>query len=60
MSETGMGLIIGGSALSIAMLMVIGHYRRERMRARMLRHLIIMSGGIKRAGECDRSARADN
>ncbi|MFM0211353.1 hypothetical protein PQQ96_28555 [Paraburkholderia sediminicola] len=39
MSETWMGLIIGGSAISIAMLMVIGHYRRERMRARMLRHM---------------------
>jgi hypothetical protein len=39
MSETWMGLIIGGSALSIAMLMVIGHYRRERTRARVLQHL---------------------
>ncbi|WP_181448364.1 hypothetical protein [Paraburkholderia phytofirmans] len=39
MSETWMGLIIGGSALSIAMLMVIGHYRRERTRARMLQNL---------------------
>jgi hypothetical protein len=39
MSETWMGLIIGGSALSIAMFMVIGHYRRERMRAKMLGHL---------------------
>lgn len=39
MSETWMGLIIGGSALSIAVLMVIGHYRRERRRARLLRHL---------------------
>ena len=34
MSETWMGLIIGGSALSIAMRMVIGRYRRERTRAR--------------------------
>lgn len=39
MSETWMGLIIGGSALSIAMLMVIVHYRRERTRARLLRNL---------------------
>lgn len=39
MSETWIGLIIGGSALSIAMLMMIGHYRRERRRARLLRHL---------------------
>jgi hypothetical protein len=39
MSHTWMGLIIGGSALSIAMLMVIRHYRRERIRAKMLRHL---------------------
>ncbi|MFM0498748.1 hypothetical protein PQQ88_33400 [Paraburkholderia caledonica] len=39
MSETWMGQIIGGSALGIAMLMVIGHYRRERRRARLLRHL---------------------
>ena len=39
MSETWTGLIIGGSALSIATLMVLGHYRRERRRARMLRNL---------------------
>jgi len=39
MSETWTGMIIGGSALSIAMLAVIGHYRRERTRAKMLRHL---------------------
>jgi len=39
MSETWTGLIIVGSALSIAMFMVIGHYRRERARARMLQNL---------------------
>jgi hypothetical protein len=39
MSETWIALIIGGSALSIAMLMMMGHYRRERRRARLLRHL---------------------
>ncbi|MCC8404577.1 hypothetical protein LJ655_22280 [Paraburkholderia sp. MMS20-SJTN17] len=39
MSETWMGLIIGGSALCIAMFVVIGLYRRERTRARMLRDL---------------------
>ncbi|MGF6962023.1 hypothetical protein QFZ97_007979 [Paraburkholderia youngii] len=39
MSETWMGLVIGGTALGIAMFMVVSHYRRERMRARMLREL---------------------
>jgi hypothetical protein len=39
MTETLMGLIIGDSALGIAMIMVIDHYRRERLRRRMLRHL---------------------
>jgi hypothetical protein len=39
MSETWMGLVIGGSAIGIAMLMVIVHYRREHMRARKLRHM---------------------
>jgi hypothetical protein len=39
MSETWIGLLIGGSALGIAVLMVIGHYRRERKRAQMLRDL---------------------
>lgn len=34
-----MGLIIGGSSLGIAMFMMISHYRRERSRARILRHL---------------------
>lgn len=39
MTETLMGLIIGSSALGIAAIMVIDHYRRERLRRRMLRHL---------------------
>ncbi|EEA04233.1 conserved hypothetical protein [Burkholderia sp. H160] len=39
MSETWMGLIIRGPALGIALFMVLGHYRRERTRARMLRDL---------------------
>ena len=39
MSETWMGLIIGGAALGIAMLMAMAHYRRERARARMLRNM---------------------
>ncbi|MEZ0601968.1 hypothetical protein ACAX43_07415 [Paraburkholderia sp. IW21] len=39
MGETWVGLIIGGSALNIAIFMTIGHYRREHIRARMLRHL---------------------
>ena len=47
MSETWIGLIIGGSALGVAMLMVIGHYRRERMRARMLRELNRREQGLQ-------------
>lgn len=39
MNETWMGLIIGCSALGIALVLVIGHYRRERIRAQMLSHL---------------------
>ncbi|MGF6978562.1 hypothetical protein QFZ94_007077 [Paraburkholderia sp. JPY465] len=39
MSETSIGLVIGGTALGVAMFMVASHYRRERMRARMLREL---------------------
>jgi len=39
MSETWMGLVIGCSALVIALPAVMGHYRRERHRARLLRHL---------------------
>ncbi|MBB5426814.1 hypothetical protein HDG40_004993 [Paraburkholderia sp. JPY158] len=39
MSQTWIGLVIGGAALGIAMFLVISHYRRERMRARMLREL---------------------
>ncbi|HEY2022134.1 hypothetical protein [Paraburkholderia sp.] len=44
MTETLMGLIIGDSALGIAMIMVINHYRRERLRKRMLRHLDQIDG----------------
>ncbi|WP_168787399.1 hypothetical protein [Paraburkholderia aromaticivorans] len=39
MSETWLGLVIGCSALAIAVPLVMGHYRRERHRARQLRHL---------------------
>ncbi|HTR08563.1 MAG TPA: hypothetical protein VMJ11_18300 [Paraburkholderia sp.] len=39
MSETWMGLVIGCSALAIALPAVVAHYRRERHRARLLRHL---------------------
>jgi hypothetical protein len=39
MSETWVGLVIGCSALAIALPLVMGHYRRERHRARLLRHL---------------------
>jgi len=39
MSETWVGLVIGCSAHAIALLLVSGHYRRERHRARLLRQL---------------------
>jgi hypothetical protein len=39
MNETWVGLVIGCSALAIALPLVMGHYRRERHRARLLRHL---------------------
>ncbi|MFC5430512.1 hypothetical protein ACFPTO_17145 [Paraburkholderia denitrificans] len=39
MSETWLGLIIGGSALGIGFFMVIVHYHHERIRAGMLRNL---------------------
>ncbi|MCG5079064.1 hypothetical protein [Paraburkholderia tagetis] len=39
MSMKLMGIVVGMFALVIAMIGVIGHYRRERRRAELLRNL---------------------
>ncbi|SIT43445.1 conserved exported hypothetical protein [Paraburkholderia ribeironis] len=39
MSETWLGLAIGGAALAVALPMAIAHYCREWHRARLLRNL---------------------
>ncbi|CAN0624426.1 protein of unknown function [Burkholderia multivorans] len=39
MSETWVGLVIGGAALAVALPMAIAHYCRELRRARALRNL---------------------
>ena len=36
MDETVVGIVIGLSALIFALVFAIGHYRRERLRSRML------------------------
>ena len=36
MDETVVGIVIGLSALIFALFFAIGHYRRERLRSRML------------------------
>jgi hypothetical protein len=56
MTETLTGLIIGGSALGIAMIMVIDHYRRERLRTRILRHLDHLDRWHQPCGRTDRRA----
>lgn len=39
MNETWIGVALGGSVLLIALLSVVQHYRRERLRAELLKNL---------------------
>ena len=39
MNETWIGIALGGSVLLIALLSVVQHYRRERLRAELLKNL---------------------
>lgn len=59
MSETWVGLVIGCSALAIALPLLMGHYRRERHRAQQLRYLDHLTGGIARVGDGDLERTAD-
>jgi hypothetical protein len=39
MNETWIGVALGGSVLLIALLSMVQHYRRERLRAELLKNL---------------------
>jgi hypothetical protein len=39
MDETMVGVAIGFSAMMIAALFVVGHYRREHLRRRLISHM---------------------
>jgi hypothetical protein len=39
MTESWMGMVVGSVALAIAALLIIGHYRREYQRERLLRRM---------------------
>jgi hypothetical protein len=39
MSETWMGIVVGSFVLAIAAMLIIGHYRREHRRDRLLRRM---------------------
>ena len=39
MSESWMGMIVGSFVLAIAALLIVGHYRREHLRKRLLRRM---------------------
>jgi hypothetical protein len=39
MTESWMGVVVGLFALAIAAILVMGHYRREHLRERLLRRM---------------------
>ncbi|AZQ52290.1 hypothetical protein [Burkholderia cenocepacia] len=52
MGDTWMGLVIGGSALAVALTMAISLYWLERRRARLLRNFDHRDCGFVAYGRC--------
>ncbi|KWH51307.1 hypothetical protein CFB52_014375 [Burkholderia sp. AU18528] len=52
MGDTWMGLVIGGTALAVALTMAISLYRLERRRARLLRNFDHRDCGLAAYGKC--------